>query len=105
MPPALWEIYNNETEMGMTVQILTPGLDCGTPIEEKTIEIYAKDSFSSLETRAYKESEGMMYRALKKLNDPSFAPEKIDKFGEVYTLPNLTQWIVLNFRILKRKLF
>ena len=25
MPPAFWELYNNETEMGVTVQILTAG--------------------------------------------------------------------------------
>ncbi|MGB6153963.1 MAG: formyltransferase family protein, partial [Pricia sp.] len=38
MPPALWELYNNEEEMGVTVQILTSGLDCGTAIVEKVVK-------------------------------------------------------------------
>ena len=29
MPPAFWELFNDETEMGVTVQRLSPGLDDG----------------------------------------------------------------------------
>jgi folate-dependent phosphoribosylglycinamide formyltransferase PurN len=104
MPPALWELYNNEKEMGVTVQVLAPGLDCGTPIIEKSIEIQPKDSLKSLKNRAFKESEDMMYDALRKLSSPDFKPNKIERLGKVYTLPNLRQWIILNIKILWRKM-
>jgi folate-dependent phosphoribosylglycinamide formyltransferase PurN len=104
MPPAFWELYNNEKEMGVSVQILDIGLDTGIPIEEKTIEIRPKDSLKTLSSRAYKESENMMHNALKKLSNPNFEPDKIENFGEIYTLPNIRQWIMLNIKILCRKL-
>ena len=104
MPPARWELYNNENEMGVTVQVLAPGLDCGIPIEEKTIEIRKSDTLKKLRNRASEQSIDMLYKALKKLSDKDFVPEKIETFGEVYTLPNLKQWIILNVRILLRRL-
>lgn len=99
MPPALWELYNNEKEMGLTLQILTPGLDCGKPVEERTISIHPADNLKQLTSRALKESEDMMYVALKKLSNPAFLPEEIEHFGKIYTLPNLTEWFVLNIKI------
>ena len=71
-PPALWELYNSEKEMGITVQILASGLDCGIPIEEKTIEIRKNDTVKKLHDRSMHESVNMMYDALKKLDNPHF---------------------------------
>jgi folate-dependent phosphoribosylglycinamide formyltransferase PurN len=99
MPPALWELYNNEKEMGVTVQILSPGLDSGIPIVEKSIPIKKNDSVGSLHKRASNESIDMMYRALLKLLDKTFVPETIETFGKIYTLPNLKQWLRLQIRI------
>ena len=65
MPPALWELYNDEKEMGVAVQVLAPGLDCGIPVEEKSVEILPKDNLVSLKSRVFKQSENMMYDALK----------------------------------------
>jgi len=101
-PPALWELYNNEKEMGITVQLLTSGLDCGIPVEEKTLEIKKDDTLKKLQNKAMKESVNMMYQALKKLSDPDFVPTKIETFGKVYTIPNFRQWIILYVRILRR---
>ena len=104
MPPARWELYNNEKEMGVTVQILVPGLDCGIPIEEKTIKIRKSDTLKKLKNRASEQSIEMLYKALKKLSNKDFVPEKIETFGKVYTLPNLKQWLMLNIKILWRRL-
>ena len=46
----------------------------------------------------------MMYSALTKLSDPDFKPEIVEKFGKVYTLPNLRQWILLKIKILIRQI-
>jgi methionyl-tRNA formyltransferase len=103
-PPALWELYNNETEMGVTVQILSAGLDCGIPVEEKSIEIRKNDTLKKLQDRSMHESENMLYRALKKLQDPGFIPATIASYGKVYTIPDLRQWIVLKLKMLWRKI-
>lgn len=104
MPPALWELYNNEKEMGVTVQILSPGLDNGIPIEEKIIEIRKNDSLKRLQNRASEQSVNMLYRALKKMSNKDFTPQRIDNFGKVYTLPNLRQWLILNIKLTWRRL-
>jgi len=104
MPFGFWELYYNETEMGITVQILSEGLDCGLAIEEKTIEIKENDTVKKLQCKAFEESEDMLYKALKKLSDKKFDPEKISIYGEVYTLPNLRQWVILKARLLRRRL-
>lgn len=104
MPPGLWELYNGEEEMGVTVQILSPGLDDGIPVEEITVPIYKYDSVEKLQQRALDESVGMLYTALKKVTDRNFQPQRLEELGAVYTLPNLRQWIILNFRLFKRRL-
>jgi folate-dependent phosphoribosylglycinamide formyltransferase PurN len=103
MPPAFWELYNNEKEIGITVQRLGSGLDCGIPVEEKAIPIKKGDTLSSLNHRIYNEGVEMMHSALIKLRDPGFVPERIEKFGKVYTLPNLRQWLFLQIKLLLRK--
>ena len=104
MPPGLWELYNGETEIGITVQKLVAGLDCGIPIEEKHIPIYPNDALGTLTARLKAADEGMLYAALKKMADPDFTPVPLQEFGKVYTLPNLRQWIILNARITCRRL-
>lgn len=102
MPPALWELYNNENEMGVTVQILSAGLDNGIPIEEKTIEIRKNDSLKKLQNRAYDQSVNMLYGALQKISNQDFKPQRLNNFGKIYTLPNLREWILLNIRLFLR---
>jgi folate-dependent phosphoribosylglycinamide formyltransferase PurN len=104
MPPAFWELYHNEKEIGITVQKLGSGLDCGTPIVEKKIVIGKKETLSSLNKRIYSEGVEMMHDALIKLMDPDYKHEKIESFGKVYTLPNFRQWLILQIKILFRKM-
>jgi folate-dependent phosphoribosylglycinamide formyltransferase PurN len=94
-PPCLWELYNGENEMKVTVQRLNNGLDCGQPITEKTISIYQNDTLRTLQKRAFDESVNMAYGACELLLDPNFKPARITNFGEIYTIPNLRQWIRL----------
>lgn len=104
MPPVFWELYNNEKEIGITVQKLDTGLDCGIPVVEKSVQIGKKDTLRSLNRRIYNEGADMMHDALIKLSDPEFKPDKIESFGKVYTLPDLRQWLILQIKILFRLL-
>ncbi len=103
MPPGLWELYHGETEIGITVQKLVAGLDCGIPIEAKHISVYPDDTLGTLTARLKAEDQGMLYAALKKMADPNFTPVPLQEFGKVYTLPNLRQWVILNLRIACRR--
>lgn len=104
MPPGLWELYHGEKEIGITVQKLAAGLDCGLPIEEKHIPIRPDDTLGALQARLRIEGQGLLYAALKKVADPNFTPAPIREFGKVYTLPNLRQWLLLHGRIACRRL-
>jgi methionyl-tRNA formyltransferase len=104
MPPGLWELYHGEKEIGITVQKIAAGLDCGVPIEEKHIHIYPNDTLGTLTARLKTEDEGMLHAALKKMANPGFTPAPIQEFGKVYTLPNQRQWLTLNARIAYRRL-
>ena len=45
-PPAFWELYHGEMEMGITVQVLSAGLDSGAIIVEKKIPIRPNDTWA-----------------------------------------------------------
>lgn len=102
-PVGFWELYNNEKTMGVTVQRLSAGIDKGTPIAEKTIAIERGDTVASLSQRALDNSVGMMLDALHKIQNPDFEPAVIDRYGSVYTIPNLRQYITLKVKLLFRK--
>lgn len=104
MPFGFWELYNNEKEMMVTVQILSAGLDCGIPVEEKSIEIKKSDTPTKLQKRALEESAYMLYTSLKKLSCKEFMPEKIQEFGKIYTLPDLKHWIIIRFKLWGRRI-
>lgn len=102
-PVGFWELYNGETEMGVTVQRLAAGIDKGTPIVEKVIPIEKNDDVNSLSNRALMSSTSMMHEAVQLLAAPSFSPNVIREFGPIYTLPNLRQYLRLKFKLLFRK--
>ncbi|MFH0894549.1 MAG: formyltransferase family protein [Bacteroidota bacterium] len=104
MPPAFWELYNNEKEIGVTVQKLEPGLDCGIPMDEMKFRIRKTESLKSLQKRIYRESTDMMHRSLINISNPDFKITRIESFGKVYTLPNFRQWLVLQVKVLLRKI-
>ncbi len=101
-PVGFWELYNGEREMGVTVQRLAAGIDKGTPIVEKTIPIMKGDRQDTLCSRALSESTGMMHEALQKVSQPDYQPTTIEKYGPLYTLPNLRQYITLQIKLLFR---
>lgn len=102
-PVGFWELYNGESEMGVTVQRLASGIDRGTPIVERVVPIDKSDDVKSLCARAMSFSINMMHEALQLIMDPSFSPSVIHQFGPVYTLPNLRQYLRLQLKLLFRK--
>ena len=102
-PAGFWELYNGETEMGVTVQRISPGLDNGTPIVEITVPIRQNDNETSLYHRAKEMSVDMMRQAILAVQAPDYQPKTIDRFGRVYTIPNLRHYLILRWRLLWRR--
>ena len=101
-PAGFWELYNGEKEMGVTVQRISAGLDNGTPIVEITVPILSTDNETSLYKRAKELSVDMMRQAILEVQAPDYQPKTIDKFGPVYTIPNLSQYLQLKWRLVCR---
>lgn len=102
-PVGFWELYNGESKMGVTVQRLSAGLDKGQPIVERDVVIHPDDTVDSLRGRAMDLSVDMMREALRRVASPDFVPKSITKWGKVYTLPNLRQYLQLKIRLLRRR--
>jgi methionyl-tRNA formyltransferase len=98
-PPAFWELYNGEREIGVTVQRLSEGIDCGEPIVERSFPIRNRDTLRSLSNRIFTGSTDLMLEAVRRLEDPVFRPETITRLGRLYTLPNLRQWFMFHARV------
>lgn len=102
-PVGFWELYNNEKEMGVTVQRLAAGIDKGTPIVEKPVAIEKNDTVATLCNRAIDSSTDMMHTALCRIQQADFRPATINHYGPIYTIPNLRQYIALQIKLLSRK--
>jgi len=89
--------------MMITVQILSEKLDAGIPIVEKKILIDRMDNVKTLRNKLYKESKGLMVKAMNEIESFDSGSKKIDKLGKVYTIPNFRQWFIYCIRLLKRK--
>lgn len=104
-PVGFWELYEGAEDLTVTVQVLSPKLDAGDIVVERTVAIEPAESWRSLERRAFDASTTMMYGACLLLLDPAFVPEPVGsaELGMLYTLPNLRQWLGLNWRVLMRR--
>lgn len=101
IPPCFWPMYNAETEMKVTVQILSEGVDCGSIVKEKVIPIYKSDTHKVLNRRAYTRTYSMATEACELLDNDQFMPQKLSR-GELfplYTYPTLRQWIIFFVRV------
>jgi methionyl-tRNA formyltransferase len=101
-PAGFWELYNGEPSMGVTVQRLAAGIDCGEPILERRYEIRADDSLQSLMSRVYAATADMLVEALERLESDA-SPLTLETLGPVYGLPNLRQWLAFRCRIAARR--
>lgn len=104
MPPCFWELYHNEGEVGITVQKISTKLDAGLPIMEKKVYIDRKDSYKSLLKKTKNAGTDMLYKSLLMINKGNYQFKPLDKLGKIYTLPNLTQWLILKIKIFYRRI-
>lgn len=104
LPPAFWELYRDEREMGVTLQVLAPELDAGRVVAEAFVPVERTDSWHSLRERAYARSVGLVHEGCLALDRPGFSPQPVDRLGPLYTTPTLRQWSKLQLRVALRRL-
>lgn len=100
-PPLFWELFHDEKEAGVTLQILDEGLDTGTIVLQKFVPV-KNDTWSSLKRKAYLESEPMAAEAMLILKKMRPFRNPIGTRGKLFTLPNLRQWLGLQVKIALR---
>ena len=105
-PVAFWELLNGESEMAVTVQVLTEQLDAGRIVVERPVPIGRTDTWRALERRAYDTSRSMVREACVLLDRPGHVPELVpeNELGALYTTPNFREWATLQRRVLARRI-
>jgi len=64
-----WVLYNNETETGVSIHMVTEELDAGDIIVQKKFKVLPKDTFNSIVKRNYKLANSAILEALTKLEN------------------------------------
>lgn len=99
MPPLFWEIYNNERNVGCTVQKLNSYLDKGEILSYREAEI-GNEPYRVEKQKLYSMGVPMLKEAYMNLLESRTAIDSPKYSKEIYTLPNMTQWfrfLVINF--------
>jgi folate-dependent phosphoribosylglycinamide formyltransferase PurN len=104
-PVAFWELYNGEREMAVTLQILDEKLDAGTIVDQRAVPIHRTDTWALLERRAYETGIPMLEAACTALARREAEPQVVPsgELGDLYTLPNLRQWLRLQGKVARRR--
>ena len=103
-PPGFWELYNDETEVGMTVHCVSSDLDGGDIVYQEALPIQSTDDVSSLQTKL---DECVVNRLGRVVND--YLSGLIEKRkvnlqeGKVYFKPTIRQVWELEKRLKERR--
>ncbi len=101
-PPGFWELYNGEPRVGVTVQRLHEELDAGEPVLERSYEIRPGETPAALRRRLLDQSADMMAAAVRRVQAGQDPRERLDQLGDLYTLPNLREWLTCHARVRRR---
>ena len=101
-PPGFWELYNGEPRVGVTVQRLHEELDAGEPVLERSYEIRPGETPAALRRRLLDGSADMMLGAVRRVQAGEDPGQRLDQLGDLYTLPNLRQWLTCHVRVARR---
>ena len=79
-----WVLINDEKEFGITVHYVDKGIDTGDIILQRVYEITDEDNYATLLERAYEGCAGLLYDAIKLIQDnrvKTIRQTDIDKVG------------------------
>ncbi len=99
MPPAFWELWNNETEIGCTIHKVETGLDTGHILVESTIPVLKYSSVKGLQLALDEKGVSMMIQAIELLKQGNPPWKKQQTGGRTNRKPTLKQEAILNKRM------
>lgn len=103
-PAGFWELYHGEPEFRVCVQKITPGIDKGIPIAEQRFEIGPNTTLHDLDKLVEQKCYRLMSIAVQRLMSPDYLFEKPEKYGPLYSLPHLRQWLWFQLKMAVRKI-
>ena len=103
MPPAFWELWNNEKEVGCTIHKVAAGLDTGDVLIESTIPISKYSTVKGMQLALDEMGISMMIQAINLLADGNPIWKKQEDGGKTYRKPTLKQQTILNKRLANPK--
>lgn len=91
-PAGFWELYNDESEAGVTVQQLSEELDAGEILRQEMVPIKPHDMPGDIRARQHEITADLVFEAVHGLSDGSIEPKEWDETkGNVNTPPTLLQ--------------
>ena len=103
MPPAFWELWNNEKEVGCTIHKVEAGLDTGDVLIESTIPRSKYSTVNGVQLALDEMGISMTIRAINLLAEGNPIWKRQDNGGRTFRKPTLKQQIILNKRLANPK--
>jgi methionyl-tRNA formyltransferase len=97
-------LFYGEKELGVTVQLISDGIDCGIPVFEISIPIQPDDLMRDLDNKVEIQTPPMMAMAIKRLMTESSQPSPLNSYGKLYTVPTFGQWFIYQSYMFRRRL-
>jgi len=99
MPPAFWELWNGEPEIGCTVHRVNAGLDKGEIVEETTVPVRRYSTVKGLQLTLDEAGIALMTEAVEKIFAGAATSRAQPQGGKTYTKPTLKQIAQLSRRL------
>ncbi len=99
MPPAFWELWNNENEVGCTIHKVEAGLDTGDVLVKSSIPISKYSTVKGMQLALDEMGVLLTIRAIRLMAEGNPAWKKQQNGGKTYRKPTLKQQNVLNNRL------
>lgn len=99
MPPAFWELWNGEKEVGITVHAVEEGLDTGPILLEDRVPIEPFSTPDGLRVRLDELGVRLMVEAVRRMRDGSADFRHQEGKGKTYSRPTLKQERILAKRL------
>jgi len=99
MPAGFWELYNGETEAGVTVHFVDDGLDTGDVVAEGVVSIHAKDTHATLLKKLHDVGSDILQQAVTEIARGNVTRKpQVRGSSKPHTSPSLRQTLELSRR-------
>ncbi|WP_101298327.1 formyltransferase family protein [Halegenticoccus soli] len=94
-----WEFLNGEPEAGVTLQILSDGLDTGKVVAIRRIDLDGAGTLAEVRRRLMAAERPLLAIGVRRLNDPAFVPREFDEddLGELYLYSDVTTAVKVRY--------